>query len=157
MVVHHYLAHLVGREAAFLHKESRYVAARDFLLFARIKIERGHIGVYPSVGRLLTRRIKFPFPYHGVGDILPFGHNHIRRSIRPHTRRAAVAVCPAFGSHRHMVMNHIVDIVDVKAARPEVGRHQYRCCAVVEQIHRQLAFALLETAVIEPHGKSFLL
>ena len=53
-------------------------------------------------------------------------------------------------------MNHILHIVDVESSGSEVGRHQYRCRAVVEEVNRELALTLFQTPVIQSDRESLL-
>ena len=50
-------------------------------------------------------------------------------------------------------MDDVVHAVDVEPAGSEVGGDENRSGAVVEQVDGELAFALLQTAVIQTDGK----
>ncbi len=52
-----------------------------------------------------------------------------------------------------MVMDNVVHIIYVKPPRPKISRHQDRGRPVVEEVNCQLAFTLLQAAMVKPDGK----
>src|SRR5437762_12210653 len=78
---------------------------------------------------------------------VPFADERHRDARFTRASRAADAVREDFGVLREVVVHHVRDVLDVEAARGEVGRDEDLDLAAAESLERALPLALRHVAV----------